>query len=61
MPISRAMKLHCGRYLKRKRPEFPSGTVLGLGLSMGSWISQRKQCSKVVFVSDGPLARSVGL
>jgi hypothetical protein len=58
----------CNRRIKpiavgihRKRPDFPSGAVLGLGLSMGSWISQSKQGSNVVFARGGRSLRSVGL
>jgi integrase len=50
-----------GVWTKRKRTEFPSGVGLRSGLSMASWISQRKQESNGVFVAIGPLPRSGGL
>lgn len=58
---SRSLEILGSELAMSKRPKFPSGAELGLGLRMGSWIRQSKQEFNVEFASADPLARSVGL
>jgi hypothetical protein len=45
---------------KRKRPKFPSGAEWRLGVTIGSWFSQRDWEQNVVFAGGDRLQRSGG-
>ena len=49
------------RETNRKRPEFPSGRLPGMSLTMSSWCSQRLRWRNVGFAGFGRWRRSAGL
>jgi hypothetical protein len=46
--------------MHRKRPKFPSGAEWRLGVTIGSWFSQRDWEQNVVFAGGDRLQRSGG-